>query len=71
LIDGKSVQTLAAGKEWQRVAVDLTDVGLSKRYVLEIRRDELASSFDDNCFHVRKRKVGKRGLLRRLAQRFL
>ncbi len=70
LIDGKTVKTLAAGVEWQKVTVDLTGVGRAKRYVLEIRRDENASSFDDNCFQVRKRKVQKRGLFRQLARRF-
>ncbi len=69
LIDGKTVETLAAGVEWQKVTVDLTGIGQAKRYVLEIRRNEKASSFDDNCFQVRKRKVHKRGLFRRLARR--
>jgi ubiquinone/menaquinone biosynthesis C-methylase UbiE len=69
LIDGKRVQRLAASAEWTTVAVDLTGVSQSKRFLLEIRRDEHAANFDDNCFNVRDPDVRKRGLLQHLAQR--
>jgi len=67
--DGNRVQRWAASAEWTTVAVDLTGVSQSKRFVLEIRRDEKAANFDDNCFDVRDRQVYKRGLLQHLAQR--
>ncbi len=70
-LDAKPVQHLAATAEWQKIAVDLTCITPSMRYVLEIRRDEKAADFDSNCFQVKKREVHRPGLFWHLAQRLL
>jgi ubiquinone/menaquinone biosynthesis C-methylase UbiE len=70
-LDAKPVRHLAATAQWQKIAVDLTGITPSKRYVLEIRRDGKAADFDSNCFQVRRREVHRPGLFWHLARRLL
>ncbi|HYZ33785.1 MAG TPA: class I SAM-dependent methyltransferase [Crenalkalicoccus sp.] len=54
LVNGVAVGGAAVASRWTELAVDLAGVSPGAPYVLELRREGEAASFDEACFEVRE-----------------
>lgn len=53
LVNAQSVGSAKVGTDWTRAAVDVSSVAAGEVFVLEFRRREPATKFDNGCFDVR------------------
>lgn len=58
-VDGREVQRREVGATWQTIELDLSAIPANEAFAVEIRRDVPGQTFEEGCFEVRRRRLGR------------